>query len=149
MASTKRKHAPALAEVVIPDKIYFRIGEVSDLADLPTYVLRFWESEFPQLRPSKSSSGQRMYRRRDVEYVLQIRKLLYEDGFTIAGARERLREMRQAHSEEALATSAADAATAMPVAPAVEPDATFSGNIERESLRRLRQQLDELLALLS
>ena len=92
MPTAKRKHVVAQAEVVIPEKIYFRIGEVSALAKLPTYVLRFWETEFPQLRPTKSSTGQRMYRRKDVEFVMQIRKLLYEDGFTIAGARERLRE---------------------------------------------------------
>jgi DNA-binding transcriptional MerR regulator len=97
MPTAKRKHAKAQAEVVIPEKIYFRIGEVSELADLPTYVLRFWETEFSQLKPIKSSTGQRMYRRRDVEYVMQIRKLLYEDGFTIAGARDRLREEMQSH----------------------------------------------------
>jgi DNA-binding transcriptional MerR regulator len=78
-------------EVVIPDKIYFRIGEVSRLCGLPSYVLRFWESEFPQLKPPKSSTGQRTYRRPDVESVLRIKKLLYEEGFTIAGARQFLR----------------------------------------------------------
>jgi DNA-binding transcriptional MerR regulator len=78
-------------EVIIPDKIYFRIGEVSRLCRLPSYVLRFWETEFPQLKPSKSSTGQRMYRRPDVENVLRIKKLLYDEGFTIAGARQYLR----------------------------------------------------------
>jgi DNA-binding transcriptional MerR regulator len=98
MATAKRKQALARTEVVIPEKIYFRIGEVSELAKLPSYVLRFWETEFPQLRPTKSSTGQRMYRRKEVEIVMQIRKLLYEDGFTIAGARDRLRELaRMAH----------------------------------------------------
>ena len=100
MPTAKRKHALAQAEVVIPEKIYFRIGEVSALAKLPTYVLRFWETEFPQLRPTKSSTGQRMYRRKDVEFVMQIRKLLYEDGFTIAGARERLREEARGHRSQ-------------------------------------------------
>ncbi len=78
-------------ETYIPDKLYFRIGEVAELCRLPAYVLRFWESEFPQLKPVKSSTGQRMYRRRDVENVLHIKKLLYEQGFTIAGARQQLR----------------------------------------------------------
>jgi len=78
-------------EVVIPEKLYFRIGEVARLCRLPAYVLRFWETEFPQLKPVKSSTGQRMYRRKDVENVLQIKKLLYEEGFTIAGARQHLR----------------------------------------------------------
>src|SRR5947209_17351216 len=78
-------------EVLIPDKLYFRIGEVANLCRLPAYVLRFWESEFPQLKPVKSSTGQRMYRKRDVESVLRIKQLLYEQGFTIAGARQQLR----------------------------------------------------------
>src|SRR5205823_13366738 len=79
------------ADVVIPEKLYFRIGEVADLCHLPAYVLRFWETEFPQLKPVKSSTGQRMYRRKDVESVLRIKQLLYEEGFTIPGARQHLR----------------------------------------------------------
>lgn len=78
-------------EVVIPDKLYFRIGEVSRLCGLPSYVLRFWETEFTQLKPSKSGTGQRMYRKIDVENVLRIKQLLYDQGFTIAGARQQLR----------------------------------------------------------
>jgi DNA-binding transcriptional MerR regulator len=78
-------------EILIPDKLYFRIGEVATLCHLPAYVLRFWESEFPQLKPVKSSTGQRMYRKRDVEGVLRIKQLLYDQGFTIAGARQQLR----------------------------------------------------------
>ena len=81
-----------IAEIMIPDKLYFRIGEVASLCRLPAYVLRFWETEFPQLKPVKSSTGQRMYRKRDVEFVVRIKKLLYQDGFTIAGARGQLRE---------------------------------------------------------
>ena len=86
------KKAARNAEIIIPDKLYFRIGEVAGLCRLPAYVLRFWETEFPQLKPVKSSTGQRMYRKRDVESVVRIKKLLYEDGFTIAGARVQLRE---------------------------------------------------------
>jgi len=78
-------------EILIPDKLYFRIGEVATLCHLPAYVLRFWESEFSQLKPVKSSTGQRMYRKRDVESVLRIKQLLYEQGFTISGARQQLR----------------------------------------------------------
>ncbi|HWJ46854.1 MAG TPA: MerR family transcriptional regulator [Candidatus Udaeobacter sp.] len=92
MAARKKstgKHAAN--EVLIPDKLYFRIGEVATLCRLPAYVLRFWESEFSQLKPIKSSTGQRMYRRRDVESVLRIKQLLYEQGFTISGARQQLR----------------------------------------------------------
>ena len=86
------KKATRNAQFIIPDKLYFRIGEVASLCRLPAYVLRFWETEFPQLRPVKSSSGQRMYRKRDVESVVRIKRLLYEDGFTIAGARVQLRD---------------------------------------------------------
>src|SRR6476620_7598391 len=85
-------------DVVIPEKLYFRIGEVAKLCRLPAYVLRFWETEFPQLKPIKSSTGQRMYRRKDVESVLRIKKLLYDEGFTIAGARQQLRS--EGHSEK-------------------------------------------------
>jgi DNA-binding transcriptional MerR regulator len=87
--STVRK--PVSGEVVIPDKLYFRIGEVSRLCSLPSYVLRFWETEFSQLKPSKSGTGQRMYRKIDVENVLRVKKLLYDQGFTIAGARQQLK----------------------------------------------------------
>ena len=86
------KKAARNAEIIIPEKLYFRIGEVASLCRLPAYVLRFWETEFPQLKPVKSNTGQRMYRKRDVESVVRIKKLLYEDGFTIAGARVQLRE---------------------------------------------------------
>jgi hypothetical protein len=86
MAARTKSKASWKNEIVVPDKLYFRIGEVSRLCRLPAYVLRFWETEFPQLKPVKSSTGQRMYRRKDVEAVLHIKKLLYEEGFTIAGA---------------------------------------------------------------
>src|ERR1700745_1646532 len=80
------------SDILIPEKLYFRIGEVARLCRLPAYVLRFWETEFPQLKPVKSSNGQRMYRRRDVESVVRIKQLLYEEGYTIAGARQHLRD---------------------------------------------------------
>ncbi len=145
MPTAKRKHSKTQAEVVIPEKIYFRIGEVSELAKLPTYVLRFWETEFSQLKPTKSSTGQRMYRRKDVEYVMQIRKLLYEDGFTIAGAREKLREELRLDRLPAQARKG----------PVHEPQAALSflapesGAQGKQELSRLRQQLRELLDLLS
>src|SRR5512144_796591 len=78
-------------EIIIPDRLYFRIGDVSELLGLPAYVLRFWETEFPQLKPTKSSTGQRMYRRREVELAVRIKTLLYDEGFTIAGARQQLK----------------------------------------------------------
>src|SRR5437879_9261247 len=75
-------------DVVIPEKLYFRIGEVARLCRLPAFVLRYWETEFPQLKPVKRRNGQRMYRRKDVENVLRIKQILYEEGSTIPGARQ-------------------------------------------------------------
>lgn len=75
----------------IPDKFYFKIGEVSRLADVPSYVLRFWETEFKQIRPKRTDTGQRLYRKRDVALILRIKHLLYEKKFTIDGARRHLK----------------------------------------------------------
>ena len=75
-------HAP------IPDKLYFKIGEVGKLAQVPTHVLRYWETEFKGIRPKRASSKQRLYRRQDVELILRIKFLLHEQGYTIAGARK-------------------------------------------------------------
>jgi DNA-binding transcriptional MerR regulator len=124
--TTARK--PVSGEVMIPDKLYFRIGEVSRLCGLPSYVLRFWETEFNQLKPSKSGTGQRMYRKIDVENVLRIKKLLYDQGFTIAGARQQLRaETRRKQS---------------PL-----PFAVPTPN--RGELKQVRQGLREILGILS
>ena len=76
----------------IPDKLFFRIGEVSEIVGVEAYVLRYWESEFPGLSPKKSSGGQRMFRRKDVELLLKIKQLLYDKKFTIDGARKSLQE---------------------------------------------------------
>ncbi|MEO8074563.1 MAG: MerR family transcriptional regulator [Acidobacteriota bacterium] len=94
--------------VAIPEKIFFKIGEVCDIVDVQAHVLRYWETEFPMLSPQKNRSGQRSYRRRDVEIALRIKELLYEDLYTIAGAKKKLQvEMRETsrlkivHSEPA------------------------------------------------
>jgi DNA-binding transcriptional MerR regulator len=80
----------------IPSKLFFKIGEVCELTDTQPYVLRYWESEFPALAPAKNNSGQRIYRRRDIETILRIKTLLYEEGFTIAGAKKKLeQEMKE------------------------------------------------------
>jgi len=77
--------------VLVPDKLYFKIGEVARIAGVKPYVVRYWESEFGALRPEKSRSGQRLYRRQDVQKLLDIKRLLHQEGYTIAGARKRLR----------------------------------------------------------
>jgi DNA-binding transcriptional MerR regulator len=115
-------------DIVIPEKLYFRIGEVARLCRLPAYVLRFWETEFPQLRPVKSNTGQRMYRRRDVENVIRIKKLLYDDGFTIAGARSQLRDDIKSDKKQ----------SALPCPTRPSPE-----------LQHIRQGLREILGMLS
>ena len=92
---TRRDTQKPEPSVSIPDKLYFRIGEVARLTALPAYVLRFWESEFPQLKPNKGGTGQRLYRKRDVELVLEIKSLLYDQKFTIPGARRTLADKRR------------------------------------------------------
>jgi DNA-binding transcriptional MerR regulator len=85
------KRQSPLSPEAIPDKLYFKIGEVSAIAGVPSHVLRFWESEFPRISPKRTSSGQRLYTRREVELILEIKSLLYQRKFTIAGARQHLR----------------------------------------------------------
>lgn len=115
------------AEIEIPERLYFRIGEVSRICRLPAYVLRFWETEFPQLKPVKSSTGQRMYRRKDVENVVRIKTLLYDQGFTIAGARQCLRTENKPDRKQS--------ALPFPAGPA--------------NLKPIRQGLREILTMLS
>jgi len=93
--------ASQAASSEIPDKLYFRIGEVAKLAGIKPYVLRFWESAFPGLGPSKSRPGHRIYRKIDVELVLEIRRLLYEQRFTIEGALKVLSAKKAAHRAHA------------------------------------------------
>lgn len=75
----------------IPDKLYFKIGEVSSITGVESYILRYWESEFKLVKPYRTKSNQRLYRRKDVESVLKIKKMLYEDKFTIAGAKKKIK----------------------------------------------------------
>ena len=90
LVNRQRGSADSEAPVEIPDKLFFSIGEVCKLVKVEPYVLRFWESEFPRLKPGKGPSGRRMYRKRDIKTVLTIKHLLYDQGFTIAGARKAL-----------------------------------------------------------
>jgi DNA-binding transcriptional MerR regulator len=142
----KQKHASqrpsqrgGAVSTTIPDKLYFRIGEVAKLCKVQAYVLRFWESEFPQLKPNKSGTGQRLYRKRDVEMALQIKRLLYEEGYTIAGARQLLqsegREARRAHSSQ-------------PELP-LRTENGIKKDKNEVRLQRLRKELKELLGMLS
>ena len=90
-----------MPKTVIPNKLFFRIGEVCKIVDIEPFVLRFWETEFPNLAPQKSKSGQRVYKRKDIEMVLRIKELLYERGYTISGARKQLSRARLPKEERA------------------------------------------------
>ncbi|MGC8882603.1 MAG: MerR family transcriptional regulator [Bryobacteraceae bacterium] len=141
--------------VEIPDKLYFRIGEVSRLTGVKPSVLRFWETEFPQLSPKKSGTNQRLYRRKDIETVLAIKHLLWEKRYTIEGARAALAEMRQQRRQEREARQAAPAppAAAKAAPPPVEllQRHLFAPDPERAAaiLERVRRELREILDLLS
>lgn len=137
------RRAPGKTE--IPDKLYFRIGEVSRLCAVEAYVLRFWETEFSQLHPNKSGTGQRLYRKRDVEMALRIKRLLHEEGYTIAGARQILQtESRRKGRQSELP---------IPAAPiAFKPLDTSAGIAKGQNgaqVERLRRELRELLGVLS
>src|SRR5271163_3006405 len=118
----------------IPDKLYFRIGEVSRLAGIKPYVLRFWETEFSTLGPKKSGKGHRLYRRKDVELVLEIKRLLYDKRYTIEGARKYLdSRTRDANHKPAAAIS-------------TRPEPSLFGD-PGPALAAIRKELTEILQL--
>jgi len=124
-----------------PDKLFYKIGEVCEATDTQPYVLRFWESEFPQLAPQKNRSGQRMYREEDIALVERIKHLLHEEGYTIAGARKRL--------EQEEAGEVPDPAPLPPVPEAGTGTASLRkalGELREilEIMRRVDEKLDEL-----
>ena len=121
----------------IPDRLYFRIGDVAEIAGIKQHVLRYWEGEFPEISPEKSSSGQRVYTRRDLETILLIKKLLYSQKFSIEGARLRLKELRKNGELKAELMAAADRTSP-------------SDRVAREqALSGVRGLLDELESLIS
>jgi DNA-binding transcriptional MerR regulator len=142
--------------VAIPEKLFFKIGEVCELAGVQAHVLRYWESEFPMLAPQKNRAGQRVYRKRDVEMALRIKDLLYEDQYTIAGAKKRLaHELRgggklkvvSSDEESSLPHSAANE-DAMPLSTPLAVSAKGITAADRQALRQIAAELRGLLALL-
>ena len=163
------------AAVYIPEKLFFKIGEVCDITGVQAHVLRYWESEFPMLAPQKNRAGQRTYRKRDVEMVLRVKELLYEDQYTIAGAKKKLTSDIRGASKLKVVTPEMSAAAAAEQAyapappqsapqsvPAPQPAPTYASDTEvaprepeypvtderRAALRRLREQMRDLIALL-
>jgi DNA-binding transcriptional MerR regulator len=157
------------AAVAIPEKLFFKIGEVCDLTGVQAHVLRYWESEFPMLSPQKNRAGQRTYRKRDVEIALRIKELLYDDQYTIAGAKKRLATELRGASKLKVVTPEMSAPQTAPPAPVPAPPPaqhfaeaqaivneaqTFEAtrpmtDEERDAVRQLAGQLRELLSLLN
>ncbi len=148
--------------VAIPEKLFFKIGEVCELAGVQAHVLRYWESEFPMLAPQKNRAGQRVYRKRDVEMALRIKELLYEDQYTIAGAKKRLTnelrgggKLKVVGAEEDGQPQADIASSELPSSdgelfaqPANYTRVAPRTAEERQGLKQLASELRELLALL-
>ena len=124
--------ADARRELDRSEKLYYRIGEVAELTDVKPYVLRYWESEFKWMAPGKSRSNQRLYRKQDIETILLIKKLLYDQRFTIAGAKKRLKELG----------TGSERAIALATPPPMDPG-DWAGN-----LREIRSELEAIRAAL-
>ncbi|MGA7257166.1 MAG: MerR family transcriptional regulator [Terracidiphilus sp.] len=159
MSQASRKHTPEAP--VIPDRLYFKIGDVARICGIEPYVLRFWETQFPQLKPNKSGTGQRLYRKRDVELVLEIQRLLHKEGFTIPGARQALdsssrpraprpepaREIRPAPRPDAAKKAIAHARTELKEIAAMLAGPQPPAKRERGKLERVRPGSDSLFPL--
>jgi DNA-binding transcriptional MerR regulator len=131
----------------IPEKSLFRIGEVSRLTATKTFVLRYWETEFPTLQPVKSPSGHRLYRRDDIETVFEIKRLLYEEGFTIAGARKHLADIASGGGSSSSGDSG-EAEIRAAAAPASRPRREPATRAHRKFLLDLHEELLAVLTLL-
>jgi DNA-binding transcriptional MerR regulator len=147
--------------VAIPEKLFFKIGEVCELAGVQAHVLRYWESEFPMLAPQKNRAGQRVYRKRDVEIALRIKELLYEDQYTIAGAKKRLAndmraggKLRVVPAEDGADDSGAGFSPTAAFKDELHSSASQTSTAgrtaaDRQALRKVSTELRELLALLN
>ena len=148
--------------VAIPEKLFFKIGEVCELAGVQAHVLRYWESEFPMLAPQKNRAGQRVYRKRDVEMALRIKELLYEDQYTIAGAKKRLtNELRGGGKLKVVGNEEEAGSSEATLFSGTEPQAVPPASVndvsgvvrrtaeERQALRHVASELRDLLALLA
>ena len=147
------------AATAIPEKLFFKIGEVCEIAGVQAHVLRYWETEFPTLAPQKNRAGQRTYRRRDVEMALRIKELLYDEQYTIAGAKKKLASEARGSAKGEVAPSAPAKAPARSLQPPPSLAARFSSrsdstpavtpnSSQRAALREIARQLREILDLL-
>jgi DNA-binding transcriptional MerR regulator len=150
MAQALKKLAAPEAPV-IPDRLYFKIGDVARICGVETYVLRFWETQFPQLKPNKGGTGQRLYRRREVELALEIKRLVHREGYTIAGARQALESGPRPQPSRTMPASAP-----APVAAIQQAGASLAGSSQAGSnqavtaaIGRARAELREILTMLA
>ena len=156
-----RRDLASQGEVSIPEKLFFRIGEVSDLTRTKPYVLRYWETEFPMLAPQKNRAGQRTYRRRDVEMALRIKELLYEEQYTIAGAKKKLASELRApvrdkivgadFANSPLAANSPRSGRSLATPSALRGEESSAANVptdQRAALREIAAELREILDLL-
>lgn len=131
----------------IPEKLYYKIGEVAKFTGIKTHVLRYWETEFKAIKPNKSRSNQRLYRKQDVELILHLKDLLYNQGFTIAGARKKLREKPAKKTVEAVSeasaadTSAVKTKASAPVESSDQLALPLSGSYDPKILKEIRQDI--------
>jgi DNA-binding transcriptional MerR regulator len=132
--ATQLSRKRAFESPSIPDRLYFKIGDVARICEVETYVLRFWESQFPQLKPNKSGTGQRLYRRRDVEMALEIKRLVHAQGYTLAGARQTLEQVHRRRDPQP---------SALPGDSLKHPDAVAA------AIDRARIELREIAGLLA
>lgn len=140
--------------IAIPEKQYFKIGEVSEILDVEPYVLRYWESEFKILKPTRTRARQRLYHKKDLELLVEIKHLLYDEKFTIAGAKKRLQEMKKQVSAERKARKPSKALRGKeePELPAAnKPETSFVADNQadyRELLMEIKKELKELRTIL-
>jgi DNA-binding transcriptional MerR regulator len=135
----------------IPDRLYFKIGDAARICGLETYVLRFWETQFPQLKPNKSGTGQRLYRRRDVELLLEIQRLVHVEGYTIAGARQALDLAKHDQANRQPVPQRAPQRTALPDAqpgPLPAAPSEFQSRLPLLAAAPTQQRLDSAISVI-
>jgi DNA-binding transcriptional MerR regulator len=140
--ATQLSHKRASESPTIPDRLYFKIGDVARICGLETYVLRFWESQFPQLKPNKSGTGQRLYRRREVELVLEIQRLVHKEGYTLPGARHALEQQNRRSGQQEPRGAQGSRLEAQQNSPSRHKDAAAA------TIGHARAELREIAALL-
>jgi DNA-binding transcriptional MerR regulator len=134
--ATQLSQKRALDSPPIPDRLYFKIGDVARICGVETYVLRFWETQFPQLKPNKSGTGQRLYRRSDVEMALEIKRLVHGEGYTLLGARQAIEQGRRHRNPQ-------------PRLPLAEGDANQRLDAVAATIGQARAELREIARLLA